>query len=111
MMQLHSAIDGKFSTCSKQLQTFVAATTIKLKDLVTQGAEGNNIFTDFEEEEDMNELYKGIIQNYKHGFVGTKSSFLGASNIKSAIMVNKCSPSVLKKQPKKRLMTTKETSV
>ena len=53
-MQLHSEIDGKFNTCSKQVQTFVAATTIKLKDWVTQGAEGNNIFTDIDDQNDMN---------------------------------------------------------
>ena len=111
MMQLHSEIDGKFGTCSKEIQTFVAATTIKLKDLVTQGSEGNNIFADVEEEEDMKQLYCGIVQNYKHSFVGANNSFLGASDRQSVPRANKCSHSMLRKQPKRRLMSNKETSV
>ena len=108
LMGLQSEINGKFSNCESDIKLYVSSLMIHIKDVVTVGATSTSHPKPISDvSTDINEYMKSVVDKYENTFAPKLNSYIG-HNMSSNFNVNRCPPSMLKVQSKKRLMTDRE---
>ena len=103
ILKPNAEIASKFKNSSSKIQLFTSSILIQLNDLLSFGENSTRLFSNFSEDEIINEKYKQIVDNYKQTFANGSNGI--NLNLDEANILNK---DLLKSQAKNRFKSRTE---